>query len=41
MLAYMLRITKRDNKGIGNRGRFQGLQIRARRIVNRDSLRNF
>ena len=41
MLAYILGITKRDNKGIANRGRFQGLQIGVRRIANRGSLRHF
>ena len=41
MLAYLLGITKRGNKGITNRGRFQGLQIRARKITNRGSLRDF
>ena len=41
MLAYLLGITKRGNKGITNRGRCQGLQIRARKITNRGSLRNF
>ena len=33
-------VTKRGNKGITNWGRFQGLQIRARGITNRGSLRN-
>ena len=41
MLAYILGITKRGNKGITNRGRFQGLQIGASGITNRGSLRNF
>ena len=41
MLAYILGITKRGNKGITNRGRFQGLQIGARGITNRGSLRDF
>ena len=41
MLAYLLGITKRGNKGITNRGKFQGLQIRARKITNRGSLRDF
>ena len=41
MLAYVLGITKRGNKGIANRGKFKGLQIRARGITNRDSLRDF
>ena len=41
MLAYLLGITKRGNKGITNRGSFQGLQIRARKIANRGSLRDF
>ena len=39
-LAYILEVTKWGNKGIKNRGRFQGLQIGARRIVNRGSLRD-
>ena len=41
MLAYILGITKRDNKGITNQGKFQGLQIRARGIIDRGSLRDF
>ena len=41
MLAYILGITKRGNKGITNLGRFYGLQIRARGIRNRGSLRDF
>ena len=41
MLAYLLGITKRGNKGITNRGRFYGLQIRARKITNRGSFRDF
>ena len=41
MLAYILGITKRGNKGITNRGRFLGLQIGAREITNRGSLRDF
>ena len=41
MLAYILGITKRGNKGITNLGRFYGLQIRARAITSRDSLRDF
>ena len=41
MLAYILGITKPGNKEITNRGRFQGLQIRARGITNRGSLRYF
>ena len=49
MLAYILYqicfklfwITKRDNKRITNRGRFQGLQIGERGITNRGSLRDF
>ena len=32
MLAYILGITKRDNKGIPNWGRFWGLQIGAKRL---------
>ena len=32
MLAYILGITKRDNKGIANWGRFWGLQIGAKRL---------
>ena len=34
MLAYILGITKRDNKGIANWGRFWGLQIEGE-ITNR------
>ena len=41
MLAYVLGITKRGNKGITILGRFYGLQIRVRRITNRGSLRDF
>ena len=41
MLAYILGITKWDNKGITNRGRFQGLQFVAKEIKNRGSLRDF
>ena len=41
MLAYILGITKRGNKGITNLSRFYGLQIRARGITNRGSLRDF
>ena len=41
MLAYLFGITKRGNKGITNRGRFQGLQIRARKITSRGILRDF
>ena len=41
MLAYILGITKWGNKRITNRGRFQGLQTRARGITNRGSLRDF
>ena len=37
MLTNTLGITERDNKEITNRGRFQGLQIAAREITNRDS----
>ena len=41
MLAHILGITKRGNKGIINWGRFQELQIEARGITNRGSLRDF
>ena len=41
MLTYILGITKRGNKEITNRGRFQGLQIGARGITNKGSLRDF
>ena len=41
MVAYILGIAKRSNKGITSRGRFQGLQIGARGITNRGSLRDF
>ena len=41
MLAYILGITKRGNKRITNRARFQRLQIWARGIRNRGSLRDF
>ena len=41
MLAYILAITKRGNKGITNLGKYFGLQIRARGIANRGSLRDF
>ena len=41
MLAYILEITRRGNKRITNRGSFEGLQIGARAITNRDSLRDF
>ena len=41
MLAYLLGIIKRGNNGITNRGRFQELQIRARKITNSGSLRDF
>ena len=41
MLVYTLRITKRGNKRITNRGRFQGLQMEPRGITNRGSLRDF
>ena len=34
-------VTKRGIYGITNRGKFQGLQIRARGIINRGSLRDF
>ena len=39
--ACLLGITKRCNKEITNRGRFQGLQIGSRGITNRGSLRDF
>ena len=41
MLAYILGIKKRGNKGITNRGRFQGLQIGARGITNRRCFKGF
>ena len=41
MLAYILGITKRGNKGITDLCRFYGLQIRARGITSRGSLRDF
>ena len=41
MLAYILGITNRGNKEITNLGRFYGLQIKARGITNRGSLRDF
>ena len=41
MLAYILGITKRGNKGITNLGRSYGLQIRAREITNKGSLMDF
>ena len=41
MLAYILEIIERGNKGTTNRGRFKGLQIGARGIANRGSLRYF
>ena len=41
MLAHTLGITKRDNKGITNRGRFWGLQIGAKWITNRGNLGDF
>ena len=41
MLAYIWGITKRGNKGITNLGRFFGLQIRARGITSRESLKDF
>ena len=41
MLAYILEITERGNKGTTDRGRFKGLQIGARGTANRGSLRYF
>ena len=41
MSACFLGITKLGNKGITNWGRFYGLQIEARGITNRGSLRDF
>ena len=41
MLTYILEITTRSKKEITNRSRFKGLQIRARGITNRSSLRDF
>ena len=41
MPTYILRITKRGNKGNTNWGRFYGLQIGERGITNRGSLRDF
>ena len=41
MLAYILEIKKQGNKGITNWGRFQGLQMGARGITNRGSLKDF
>ena len=41
MLTYILEITKRSKKEITNRNRFKGLQIGARGITNRSSLRGF
>ena len=41
MLTYILEITKHSNKEITNRSRFKGLQIGARGITNRSSLRDF
>ena len=41
MLSYILGITKRDNKRITNRRKLYGLQIGARAITNRGSLRGF
>ena len=38
MLAYILGITKRGNKGITNRGSFYELQIEARGITNKGKL---
>ena len=41
MLAYILGITKQGNTWITNRGRVYELQIGARGITNRGSLRDF
>ena len=41
MLAYILGITKQGNTWIANRGRAYELQIGARGITNRGSLRDF
>ena len=41
MLAYILGITKRGNKGITKRYRFWGLQIGARGITNKGNLKDF
>ena len=41
MLAYILGITKRDNKGITNRARLSGLQIGARGIKYRGGFMDF
>ena len=41
MWAYIFWITSGGNKGITNWGRFEGLQIGAREITNRNSLRVF
>ena len=41
MLAYILGITKRGNKGITDLRRFYGLQIGERGITNKGSLRDF
>ena len=41
MLAYILGITKRGNKGITKRYRFWGLQIGARGITNKGNLQDF
>ena len=35
-IEIRLEITKRENKGITNQGRFEGLQIGEREITNRD-----
>ena len=39
MLVDILGTSKRGKKGVTNRGRFQGLQIGARSITNRGSLK--
>ena len=41
MLEYILEISKQHNEGMTNPGRFQGLQIGARGIKNKGSLRYF
>ena len=41
MLAFILEITKRDNKRITNLSRFYGQQMTARGITNRGSLMVF
>ena len=41
MLAYILGITKRGNKGITDLDRFYRLQVRATGITNRGRLKDF